>query len=72
MDSPSAVTAPHNYDKIKTTKRKFAMSMQEKEPQDAIEQAGEINSQKPQHQVVPILEEITIEELAVDGICGIY
>ena len=48
------------------------MAMQDKDKQEI----RELNQEKesPQHQAVvpPILEEITIEELAVDGICGIY
>ncbi len=48
------------------------MSIQEKEVKHPIEQGKESDAQKPQPQVVHILEEITIEELAVDGICGIY
>jgi mycofactocin precursor len=37
------------------------------------EQELEVKSTKEENTEVPsILEEVTIEELAVDGICGIY
>lgn len=48
------------------------MSMKEKEVKETIEHTRETDAKEEQHIVPPILEEITIEELAVDGICGIY
>ncbi len=48
------------------------MAMQDKDKQEIRERNPE--EERPKHQAIvpPILEEITIEELAVDGICGIY
>ena len=46
--------------------------MQEKEVKDTLEQKKETDTVKQETFAPPILEEITIEELAVDGICGIY
>ncbi len=48
------------------------MQMKDKDVNETIEQKKEIDSTEQQAIVPPILEEITIEELAVDGICGIY
>lgn len=48
------------------------MQKKEKDIQEILEQKKEIDSPDQQTIVTPILEEITIEELAVDGICGIY
>lgn len=48
------------------------MQMEEKDPRESLEQKNEKDPTKPQSPDPAILEEITIEELAVDGICGIY
>jgi mycofactocin precursor len=48
------------------------MQMKDKDVKETLEQKKEIDSTEKQAIVPPILEEITIEELAVDGICGIY
>jgi mycofactocin precursor len=45
---------------------------QNKDIKETQEQKKETDTAKQQAVVSPILEEITIEELAVDGICGIY
>ena len=45
----------------------------ESEVKEVPERKNDIDNSAKQHDAVPgILEEITIEELAVDGICGIY
>jgi mycofactocin precursor len=46
--------------------------MKDKDVKETLEQKNEIDSTEKQAIAPPILEEITIEELAVDGICGIY
>jgi mycofactocin precursor len=46
--------------------------MKEKDILEKIEKKQDNDTQDQQATVPPILEEITIEELAVDGICGIY
>ena len=46
--------------------------MQEKDTKETLEQKKESDTVKQETFTPPILEEITIEELAVDGICGIY
>jgi mycofactocin precursor len=61
MDGPGAVS--HQ------TGKGVGAAMSEKE-QEAQEKEVEVKVQ--QVEVPSILEEITIEELAVDGICGIY
>ena len=48
------------------------MQMEEKDAKETMEQKKETDSTEKQAIVPSILEEITIEELAVDGICGIY
>lgn len=48
------------------------MTMKEKDILEKLEQKQDSDSKDQQVTVPPILEEITIEELAVDGICGIY
>ena len=48
------------------------MQMKEKDVKENLEQKKETDTTEQQTIVPPILEEITIEELAVDGICGIY
>ena len=48
------------------------MTMKEKDILEKLEQKKDSDSKDQQATVPPILEEITIEELAVDGICGIY
>ena len=48
------------------------MSKHEKEIKEKLEQTKERDPVEEQRHVAPMLEEITIEELAVDGICGIY
>jgi len=49
------------------------MEAKEKELQDVTNvKEKEIRVKEGQTDVPHILEEITIEELAVDGICGIY
>ncbi|MGD2000664.1 MAG: variant-type mycofactocin precursor [Desulfobacterales bacterium] len=48
------------------------MQMKDKDVKETLEQKKEIDSTEKQAIAPPILEEITIEELAVDGICGIY
>lgn len=48
------------------------MSTKQKEVKEKVERVKEIECQDQDAPVTPILEEITIEELAVDGICGIY
>ena len=44
----------------------------DKDGKETLEQKNESDSREPQVLPPPILDEITIEELAVDGICGIY
>jgi len=48
------------------------MQMKEKDVKETLEQKKETDTTEQQTIVPHILEEITIEELAVDGICGIY
>lgn len=48
------------------------MQTQDKDVKESLEKKNERDSAKQQTIIAPILEEITIEELAVDGICGIY
>ncbi len=48
------------------------MQLEEKEIKMTLEQKKEADTAEQQTIAAPILEEITIEELAVDGICGIY
>jgi mycofactocin precursor len=48
------------------------MQMEEKDVRETLAQKKETDTTEQQAIVHPILEEITIEELAVDGICGIY
>ena len=48
------------------------MQTREKEVRETLEQKKETDTVKQETFAPPILEEITIEELAVDGICGIY
>ncbi len=48
------------------------MPMKENENQEIRKTNQETDTSKQQTITPPILEEITIEELAVDGICGIY
>ncbi len=52
-------------------KEKILMKTNEKEIKDLKEQDEELYIDC-QVDVPPVLEEIVIEELAVDGICGIY
>ncbi len=48
------------------------MPMKENENKEIQTTNKETDTTKQQTITPPILEEITIEELAVDGICGIY
>ncbi|MDJ0784215.1 MAG: variant-type mycofactocin precursor [Desulfosarcinaceae bacterium] len=48
------------------------MSTPEKELPETIEQPNDTDAKEPSSTAPAILAEITIEELAVDGICGIY
>ena len=48
------------------------MQTREKEVKENLEQKKESDPVNQETFAPPILEEITIEELAVDGICGIY
>ncbi len=48
------------------------MTMKEKENQEALKHTEKKETKEQQSTAPPIVEEITIEELAVDGICGIY
>ena len=48
------------------------MQREEKEVTKTLELSKETDTPKQPSPVPPILEELTIEELAVDGICGIY
>ncbi len=48
------------------------MPMKENETKEIRTTSKENDTTKQQTTTAPILEEITIEELAVDGICGIY
>jgi mycofactocin precursor len=49
------------------------MQVVEKEREEcAVEQRKELDNLEQEAIVTPVLEEITIEELAVDGICGVY
>jgi mycofactocin precursor len=49
------------------------MQVAEKEMKEcAAEQRKEQDNLKQEIIVTPVLDEITIEELAVDGICGVY
>jgi mycofactocin precursor len=46
--------------------------MKEKDVKETVEQKKETDTTEQQTILPSILEEISIEELAVDGICGIY
>ena len=48
------------------------MAMKENETKEIRTTKQDSETTKQQTITSPILEEITIEELAVDGICGIY
>ncbi len=48
------------------------MAMKETDGKEILEKRKETDSEDQQITATPIIEEITIEELAVDGICGIY
>lgn len=48
------------------------MQNNNKDIKETLEQKKETDTTEKQAIAAPILEEITIEELAVDGICGIY
>jgi mycofactocin precursor len=48
------------------------MEMKEKNVKEGMDPKKETDSTEQQAIAPSILEEITIEELAVDGICGIY
>jgi mycofactocin precursor len=48
------------------------MQMEEKDLRQSVESKKEQDPTGKQPPEPAILEEITIEELAVDGICGIY
>jgi mycofactocin precursor len=48
------------------------MGKKEKDVKEILEHKKEAENNDSQTLAPPILEEITIEELAVDGICGIY
>jgi mycofactocin precursor len=48
------------------------MQKKDKEVTETLELSQEADTSKQTSPAPPILEEITIEELAVDGICGIY
>lgn len=48
------------------------MKAKENDAKETLDQKRESDSAKQETFTSPILEEITIEELAVDGICGIY
>lgn len=48
------------------------MQTKEIDIKETLEQKKETDTQNQQTIAPPFLEEITIEELAVDGICGIY
>jgi mycofactocin precursor len=48
------------------------MKIKQKDVKEILEPKKELEPIEPQSKIPPILEEITIEELAVDGICGIY
>ncbi len=48
------------------------MSKKEKEIRETLDAKKERDVKEQPPIAPPILEEITIEELAVDGICGIY
>ena len=48
------------------------MSMNNKESRDLLECRQDENPDEQTENAPAIVEEITIEEMAVDGICGIY
>ncbi len=48
------------------------MQMSEKEFKENMDQNQDADVKDQKGMTPPIMEEITIEELAVDGICGIY
>ena len=48
------------------------MKLNDKEIREGIEIDQEAEPHKDASLIAPIVEEITIEELAVDGICGVY
>ena len=48
------------------------MQIKDNDIKETLEQKKETDTVKQETFAPPILEEITIEELAVDGICGIY
>ncbi|MGB5983706.1 MAG: variant-type mycofactocin precursor [Desulfobacterales bacterium] len=48
------------------------MQMKEKDTQEIMTPGKDTEDAQEQTWTSPILEEITIEELAIDGICGIY
>ncbi len=48
------------------------MSMNDKEARDLLDYKQDDHPDEQSEKAPPIIEEITIEEMAVDGICGIY
>jgi mycofactocin precursor len=46
--------------------------MKETDGKEILEKRNETDAEEQMTIATPIIEEITIEELAVDGICGIY
>ena len=48
------------------------MSMNDKETRELLECRQDENPDEQSETAPPIVEEITIEEMVVDGICGIY
>ena len=48
------------------------MQIDERDSKESPEIKKEKNNSQQQPPANPIIEEITIEELSVDGICGIY
>ena len=63
---------PVDIDQIILAKGVLTMSMKEKENQKTLKNIEEKETKEQPSTASPIVEEITIEELAVDGICGIY
>ncbi len=74
MDGPGALIGMPAIGRIINdfAKGVTTMSMKEKETQDAPKCREDKETHEQQAAAPPFVEEITIEELAVDGICGIY
>lgn len=63
---------PRADDKDPNPKESVIMAMKETDGKEILEKRNETDAEEQMTIATPIIEEITIEELAVDGICGIY